>query len=178
MSFDPATVRAVVAHLRRLADNAAGDPLRDAQRAMGYRTSANAILRQFGPEAPAPEPSTDWTCPACGVLGDRQSCRNCGAECRPAEPSTDTLRELLRQAREALRLTREYVGEDTLPAIPGWSWFDAMQAIDEELVATPAREDDERCEHDWIDIRNEVIESGEMCSHCGALRAAPWQEGR
>lgn len=59
MNYDPATVRAVVAHLRRLADNAASAALRDPQRAMGYRTSANAILRQFGPEAPAPEPSTD-----------------------------------------------------------------------------------------------------------------------
>ncbi|WP_435113313.1 hypothetical protein [Nocardiopsis synnemataformans] len=27
---------------------------------------------------------------------------------------------------EALRLTREYVGADTLPAHPGWSWYDAL----------------------------------------------------
>lgn len=27
------------------------------------------------------------------------------------------------------------------------------------------------CIHEWIDIRNKVIESGEMCRRCGALRA-------
>lgn len=27
---------------------------------------------------------------------------------------------------EALRLTQEYVGSDTLPPIEGWSWFDAL----------------------------------------------------
>lgn len=26
------------------------------------------------------------------------------------------------------------------------------------------------CEHDWIDIRNRVIESGEMCRRCNAVR--------
>ena len=29
--------------------------------------------------------------------------------------------------REAIRLTREYVGESTLPALPGWSWYDAIE---------------------------------------------------
>lgn len=28
---------------------------------------------------------------------------------------------------EALRLTQEYVGDETLPALPGWSWFDALE---------------------------------------------------
>lgn len=28
---------------------------------------------------------------------------------------------------EALRLTREYVGADRLPAIEGWSWYDALR---------------------------------------------------
>lgn len=27
------------------------------------------------------------------------------------------------------------------------------------------------CIHEWIDIRNSVIQSGEMCKHCGNLRA-------
>lgn len=30
--------------------------------------------------------------------------------------------------REAIRLTREYVGDRTLPAVPGWTWFDAIVA--------------------------------------------------
>ncbi|WP_326804916.1 hypothetical protein OIE49_29465 [Streptomyces sp. NBC_01788] len=28
---------------------------------------------------------------------------------------------------QALRLTREYVGEDVLPAVEGWSWYDALR---------------------------------------------------
>lgn len=40
---------------------------------------------------------------------------------------------VLIMAREALRLTREYVGEDKLPAIKGWSWYDATEAIDAYL---------------------------------------------
>jgi hypothetical protein len=49
----------------------------------------------------------------------------------------EQLREALAQAREALRLTREYVGEDVLPALPGWSWHDATVKID-ELLGAPA----------------------------------------
>lgn len=30
--------------------------------------------------------------------------------------------------RNAIRLTREYVGEPMLPAVEGWSWFDAIVA--------------------------------------------------
>ena len=30
--------------------------------------------------------------------------------------------------REAIRLTREYVGERMLPAVEGWSWFEAVAA--------------------------------------------------
>ncbi len=30
--------------------------------------------------------------------------------------------------REAIRLTREYVGERMLPALEGWTWFDAIKA--------------------------------------------------
>jgi hypothetical protein len=50
----------------------------------------------------------------------------------------DTLEEamaLLRQTREALRLTREYVGEKVLPAIEGWSWYDATVAVDAWLAS-------------------------------------------
>lgn len=30
---------------------------------------------------------------------------------------------------EALRLTVEYVGNDTLPALEGWAWFEALQRV-------------------------------------------------
>lgn len=36
---------------------------------------------------------------------------------------------------EAIRLTREYVGEDKLPALEGWSWFDAMQKYEAAMAA-------------------------------------------
>ena len=32
----------------------------------------------------------------------------------------------LAECLEAFRLTREYVGESTLPEVEGWSWFDAV----------------------------------------------------
>lgn len=46
------------------------------------------------------------------------------------------LREALVQCREAFRLTHEFLGEKRLPAIEGWSWFDAdnrAKALLEEL---------------------------------------------
>ncbi len=39
------------------------------------------------------------------------------------------------QAQEALRLTREYVGAKVLPAIPGWSWYDATVALEAIIPA-------------------------------------------
>ena len=33
----------------------------------------------------------------------------------------------IEELTEALRLTVEYTGNDTLPAIEGWSWFDALK---------------------------------------------------
>lgn len=53
------------------------------------------------------------------------------------------LRDLLWQAREALRLTREYVGEHQLPAVEGWSWFDAVTAIDAALGVEVEQEADQ-----------------------------------
>lgn len=37
------------------------------------------------------------------------------------------IRKLLDEGITAMRLTREYVGADLLPATPGWDWFDWMQ---------------------------------------------------
>jgi hypothetical protein len=93
------------------------------------------------------------------------------------EPSTDTLREALESLAAKLGIVAtdfELDGHERAAA----QFRELVAEANEALAATPAREDEGRCEHDWIDIRNEVIESGEMCSHCGALRAAPWQEGR
>lgn len=43
------------------------------------------------------------------------------------EPEFLTWRMVADQLAEALRLTREYIGEDKLPPASGWSWYDAMQ---------------------------------------------------
>lgn len=40
----------------------------------------------------------------------------------------------------ALRLTHEYVGLDTLPAVPGWDWYDALSRHAPEYVASLPRE--------------------------------------
>jgi len=39
------------------------------------------------------------------------------------------LKVLLAVALRALCLTRDYVGEKTLPAIDGWDWYDAGKTI-------------------------------------------------
>lgn len=46
------------------------------------------------------------------------------------EPEGDAVdaRSLLAQGVEAVRLTREFVGPDVLPALPGWSWFEWSNA--------------------------------------------------
>lgn len=49
---------------------------------------------------------------------------------RAASPD-ERLREALADAERlatALRLTQEYVGDELLPPLPGWSWFDALNA--------------------------------------------------
>jgi hypothetical protein len=37
------------------------------------------------------------------------------------------LRAANAELAQAIRLTREYVGEDLLPAVEGWSWYDALR---------------------------------------------------
>lgn len=37
-------------------------------------------------------------------------------------------RDMADMLAEAIRLTREYVGEEKLPPIEGWSWYDALEA--------------------------------------------------
>jgi len=34
----------------------------------------------------------------------------------------------------ALKLTQEYIGDDLLPRLPGWSWFDALTKHAPELL--------------------------------------------
>lgn len=45
-----------------------------------------------------------------------------------------------------------------------------LAEIKDRFVTTRLKEM-ENCEHDWVDIRNSLVESGEMCSKCGRVRA-------
>jgi hypothetical protein len=44
-----------------------------------------------------------------------------------AQPPTASMEALVAEGIEAVRLTREYVGEEVLPEIEGWSWYDWTQ---------------------------------------------------
>ena len=44
----------------------------------------------------------------------------------------------------AIRLTREYVGADVLPAFPGWEWYDALAEHAPHVLAEAVRNDPPR----------------------------------
>lgn len=40
------------------------------------------------------------------------------------------------------------------------------------LLETYATMNRTKCDHDWVDAKNEVVQSGEMCSKCRAIRCS------
>lgn len=70
--------------------------------------------------------------PAMGVVDGR--CHSNNGELRCLLPSLhdgdhdygESPYDAVEALANALRLTREYVGAEVLPAIPGWSWYDAL----------------------------------------------------
>lgn len=54
---------------------------------------------------------------------------------------------LLSDALKAICLTRDYVGENLLPPIAGWEWFDAGRKIAEAIP------DDEWSRQFWLRVR-------------------------
>lgn len=52
-----------------------------------------------------------------------------------ADSSTPETREAVDELTEAIRLTVEYVGNDLLPPIEGWSWFDALTRYAPDVAA-------------------------------------------
>ena len=48
---------------------------------------------------------------------------------KTSEVSKATLQNLLSVALRAICLTRDYVGEETLPAIKGWEWYEAGKKL-------------------------------------------------
>jgi hypothetical protein len=89
-----------------------------------------------------------------------------------ADGSLEWAQRILRESRDA-----EHCGDCTkIPmtcnrcvADQAFEMSDAMLAAlaAAGLVVVPV----ERCAHEWIDIRNEVVQSGEICRKCFAVRA-------
>ena len=82
-------------------------------------------------------------CPMCGggpVYQDRDDaqsgcahCDDCGEVLSPDEYIILKKNHALSRALRAICLTRDYVGEQLLPPIEGWEWFDAGKIISEQI---------------------------------------------
>ncbi len=93
-------------------------------------------VHDLGPRAVGLRP-----CPECVALNDRverygvelidkeEGIEVLGRKLEEAEASHDALLEACKEALEGFRLTREYMGEQVLPEIKGWSWFDACNTL-------------------------------------------------
>lgn len=69
----------------------------------------------------------------------------------------------VRELAQALRLTREFVGEELLPPIDGWSWYDALKRWAPEYLPTavdPTSDESRRCP------RCDCPDGHEQCEHC------------
>lgn len=101
----------------------------------------------------------------CAVCGHKKKTHKNDKECRycnclgftngppPAPTSPATVQPVdkkkyrssdIHKLTEALRLTVEYVGMDTLPPIEGWSWFDAMVKYAPDLAQKMRNEWEQR----------------------------------
>ena len=82
-------------------------------------------------------------CPACGggpVYQDREDarsgcahCDDCGNTLSPDEYIILLKNIALSKALRAICLTRDYVGEQLLPAIKGWEWYEAGKLISKQI---------------------------------------------
>lgn len=77
------------------------------------------------------------------------------ARCEVIVELLDHIAERERLLVEAIRLTVEYVGLDTLPAVVGWSWYDALMEVAPEVVRSMT---DERLEQSPPEIGEAVME--------------------
>jgi len=88
-----------------------------------------------------------------------------------ARPTADDVRGVirLREERDRYRAALEKIVAESDGSRLG---VIARQAIGEgEPEPTEYPEPESACDHEWIDMRNEAIISGEMCSKCRATRA-------
>lgn len=60
-------------------------------------------------------------------------------------PAENALTDAAEHAMKAWEITREYVGEESLPALDGWAWFDSMRVLSAAL-AVPLSSDEAAAE--------------------------------
>jgi hypothetical protein len=117
----------------------------------GVEGDRGPLARDFPDSAPNERPCVEPSREAgdstpCDPHGSMLCCggtdyHDAGCPVPRLEARVVELEEALRFASEAIRYTREYVGEERLPAIEGWSWFDATRKIDAVLAAAGEGED-------------------------------------
>ena len=79
---------------------------------------------------------------------------------------------LITELIKALELAQEAVCELQCPSVKqtGTEWTHKSDC--ERITALLAKAKGEsQCDHNWVDARNKVVKSGEICLKCGALRA-------
>lgn len=93
----------------------------------------------FRPPVPAESDEGVWTCGHCGRSSEAHGMPEHPAyQCvyapvwKPLAPAPTDVDILV----EAIRLTVEYVGNDVLPAVEGWLWFDALMKVRPEVAQT------------------------------------------
>lgn len=98
-------------------------------------------------------------------------------EARPAEPTQPmsladerALRDLVRGTEAEILRLREQLDAATggLKLIANGGYGDASIKARAALAAVG---ETAKCDHEWVDMRNEVIKSGEWCPKCNAVCA-------
>ena len=89
----------------------------------------NCMLSRTHKGPCVPKESKAKVCSIPGYHGPHPSSPECPGRLDPLE-GYDAAGDLA----DALRLTVEYVGNDVLPAQKGWSWFDALNRYNPDLV--------------------------------------------
>lgn len=113
-----ADVSAVEAQQQECSASISGRCLREAESETACATDDGECVRGGRPANEAQQPDTEAPRPADPI--------GCGHETAVAELA------------QALRLTREYVGEELLPAVEGWSWYDALRRHAPHELGSPA----------------------------------------
>jgi hypothetical protein len=77
---------------------------------------------------------------------------------------------------DAIRLTVEYVGTDTLPPVEGWSWYDALMKhrpeIAEQFVWLPAEPDADRACSGKVGVRPDWMGADQWDGPCPCILIA------